>query len=56
VNAKADPDGAQSYRVLQQLTPAQQAIFDRYDKPSSTPFLDLGGRTVQIGSGALPRS
>ena len=53
VNAKANPDAAESYRVLQRLTPAQKAIFARYDKPSSTPFLDFGNRAVQIGSGFI---
>lgn len=53
VNAKANPDAGKSYRVLQPLTPAQQAIFTRYDKPGSTPFLDFGDRAVQIGSGSI---
>ena len=54
VNAKANPDAGKSYRVLQQLTPAQQAIFAKRDKPGSIPFLDFGGRAVQIGSGLVP--
>jgi Domain of unknown function (DUF929) len=54
VNTKADPNAGHSYRVLQKLTPAQQAIFARYDKPASTPFLDFGNRAVQIGSGPIP--
>ena len=49
VNAKANPDAATSYRVLQQLTPAQKAIFRKYDKSRATPFLDFANRTVQIG-------
>ena len=54
VNAKANPNDGKSYRALQQLTPAQQAVFAKYDKPGSTPFLDFGGRAVQIGSGPVP--
>ncbi|MGH3245499.1 MAG: DUF929 family protein [Trebonia sp.] len=54
VNAKANPDDDASYRVLQRLTPTQQAIFARYDKTGSTPFLDFGGNAVRIGSGAIP--
>jgi Domain of unknown function (DUF929) len=53
VNAKANPDAAKSYRLLQQLTPPQQATFARYDKPGATPFLDFGNRAVQIGSGSI---
>ena len=37
VNAKANPDAHESYRKLQQLTPAQPAqlaLFARYDKYS----------------------
>ena len=54
VNAKANPDASQSYRVLQQVTPAQQAILAKYDKSGSVPFLDFGGRAIQIGSAPLP--
>jgi hypothetical protein len=54
VNAKANPDDGKSYRALQQLTPAQRAIFAKYDKPGSTPFLDFGNLAVQIGSGPVP--
>lgn len=54
VDAKANPNAAKSYRKLQQLTPAQQAIFGKYDKPGSTPFLDFGNRGVQIGAGPIP--
>jgi hypothetical protein len=53
VNAKANPDAAKSYRVLQPLTPSQQAIFARYDKSRATPFLDLGNRAIQVGSGSI---
>jgi hypothetical protein len=54
VNAEANPDASKSYRKLQQLTPAQQAIFARYDKSGLTPFLDFGNRAIQIGSGPIP--
>jgi len=53
VNARANPDAGTSYRVLQQLTPPQRAIFARYDKPHATPFLDFANRAVQIGSGSI---
>jgi hypothetical protein len=50
VNAKANPDAGTSYRVLQRFTPAQRAIFRKYDKSGATPFLDFANRAVQIGS------
>lgn len=53
VSATASPDASTSYRKLQQLTPPQQAIVDRYDKTGSTPFLDFGNHAVQIGSGSI---
>lgn len=54
VNLTASASTSKSYRRLQRLTPAQQAIFARYDKTGSTPFLDFGNRAVQIGSGPIP--
>jgi hypothetical protein len=54
VNAKANPDAHESYRKLQQLTPAQQALFARYGKTRSTPFLDFGNHAAQTGSGPIP--
>ena len=54
VNAKANPAAGASYRKLQQLTPAQQAIFARYDTSRSTPFLDFGNQAAQTGSGPIP--
>jgi Domain of unknown function (DUF929) len=54
VNAKANPDAREGYRKLQQLTPAQQALFTRYDKTRSTPFLDFGNHAAQTGSGPIP--
>jgi Domain of unknown function (DUF929) len=53
VSAKADPDTRGSYRRLQQLTPAQQAIIARYDKTRATPFLDFGNHAAQTGSGPI---
>jgi len=53
VDPKANPNERTSYRTLQQLTPAQQAIFTRYDQPGFTPFLDFGNRAIQIGSGPI---
>jgi hypothetical protein len=54
VNAKASPDAGKSYRVLERLMPAQRATLAKYDKPGSVPFLDFGGRAVQVGSGPTP--
>jgi Domain of unknown function (DUF929) len=54
VNAKASPGAPKSYRALQQLTPAQQAGFAKYDTTGSTPFLDFGNRAAQTGSGPIP--
>jgi hypothetical protein len=39
---------------LQQLTAAQQAMFDRYDPRGGIPFLDIGNAYVQISSGYAP--
>jgi hypothetical protein len=51
VNPKADKDKAASYRVLQRLTPAEQAVFSKYDSAGSTPFIDFANRAAQTGSG-----
>jgi Domain of unknown function (DUF929) len=53
VNPTASPDARGSYRTLQPLTPAQQALVARYDKPGSTPFLDFGNRATETGSGVI---
>jgi hypothetical protein len=42
-----DPD------VLQRLTAAEQAVFDKYDNHGSTPFIDFADQAVQTGSGLL---
>jgi hypothetical protein len=54
VSPKADPADGKSYRALQPLTPADEAILGRLDKLRSTPFLDFGGRATLIGSGVPP--
>jgi hypothetical protein len=50
VSARANPDDRTSYRELQKLTPAQQAVFNKYDPTHAVPFIDFGNRTVQTGS------
>jgi hypothetical protein len=45
VSPKANKESGASYRVLQRLTPAQQAVLDDYDQGGSTPFLDFGNQT-----------
>jgi hypothetical protein len=54
VSARANPDDGTSYRKLQKLTPAQQAIFDKYDTTGAVPFIDFGNTTVQTGSIVAP--
>jgi Domain of unknown function (DUF929) len=54
VNPTASPLRATSYRVLQKLTPAQRAVFDKIDKQHVTPLTDLGGKTELIGSPFSP--
>lgn len=54
LNPSANPDTRESYRELQPLTPAQQAIMTKYDHGGFTPFLDFGNRAVQVGSGPIP--
>jgi len=53
VSPKANKEDAASYRVLQHLTAAQQAVFNKYDNQRSTPFVDFAGQAVQTGSGIL---
>ncbi len=50
VSPRADPLRATSYRLLQKLTPAQQALMNEADKSHGTPFTDFGGQAVMIGS------
>ena len=53
VSPKANKEDAASYRVLQHLTAAQQAVFNKYDNQRSTPFVDFADQAVQTGSGIL---
>ena len=53
VSPKANKEDAASYRVLQHLTGAEQAVFDKYDNQRSTPFVDFADQAVQTGSGIL---
>lgn len=53
VSPKANKEVAASYRVLQRLTAAEQAVFDKYDNQGSTPFIDFADQAVQTGSGIL---
>jgi Domain of unknown function (DUF929) len=50
----ANPQDGSSYARLQKLTAAEQAVFNRYDKPGSVPFLDFGNREVIVGSSFSP--
>jgi len=50
----ANPQKGSSYTRLQKLTTAQQAIFDKYNKPGLVPFLDFGNREVIVGSSFSP--
>ena len=45
---------APSYTRLQKLTPAQQAIFTKYDRSNAVPFLDFGNRFMLLGSSFSP--
>jgi hypothetical protein len=54
VSPKANKGSGASYRVLRRLTPAEQAVFDKYDNEGSTPFIDFANRAAQTGSGILP--
>lgn len=50
VSAEANPANGTSYREAQKLTQAQQAVFHMYDTTGAVPFIDFGGRSLQIGS------
>jgi hypothetical protein len=54
VSPKAPPGAAASYRVLQRLTPAEEAAFAQLDPRRQTPFLDFGGQAELIGAGFSP--
>jgi Domain of unknown function (DUF929) len=50
----ANPQDGSSYTRLQTLTAAEQAVSNRYDKLGSVPFLDVGNRSVLVGSSFDP--
>jgi len=54
VSANANPDEQTSYRKLQKLTQAQQAVFNKYDTTHAVPFIDFGNQNVQTGSIVVP--
>jgi len=54
VSPKADPADKTSYRRLQRLTTAEQAVFSRFDGEGQTPFIDFGGTSTSIGSDFPP--
>jgi hypothetical protein len=53
-NPGTKPSDGRRYRELQRLTPAQQAIFGKYDQMGSIPFIDFGDKSALIGSGFGP--
>jgi Domain of unknown function (DUF929) len=54
VSAKANPDDEKSYRSLQKLTPAQRAVFNKYDATGAVPFLDFANKAALTGSSLEP--
>jgi hypothetical protein len=54
VNPKADPGDPASYRGLQRLTAAEQAVFHAFDRGGQTPFIDFGGTATALGSDIIP--
>ena len=50
----ANPQDGSNYTRLQTLTAADQAVFTRYDKLGSVPFVDVGNRSVIVGSSFDP--
>jgi hypothetical protein len=54
INPNADPDDKTSYRSLQRLTTAEQAVFSQFDRAGETPFLDFGGQATTTGSDIIP--
>jgi hypothetical protein len=54
VKPRADPGNPKSYRKLQPLTAAEQAVMSQYDKARQTPFIDFGGTATELGSGVVP--
>jgi hypothetical protein len=54
VSRNANPLEKNSYTALQRLTPAQQAIFAKYDNLRAVPFADFGNRYALTGSSFDP--
>jgi hypothetical protein len=54
INPHADPDDKTSYRSLQRLTTAEQAVFSQFDRAGETPFIDFGGQATATGSDIIP--
>jgi hypothetical protein len=54
VSATANSADKKSYRPLQRLTSAQQAVFSQYDATRAVPFLDFGNKAVVTGSDLDP--
>jgi|HubBroStandDraft_2_1064218.scaffolds.fasta_scaffold142482_1 hypothetical protein len=54
VSPHADPGDKTSYRSLQRLTTAEQAVFSQFDRAGETPFLDFGGQATTTGSDIIP--
>ena len=54
VSRNASPLEKNSYTALQRLTPAQQAIFAKYDNLRAVPFADFGNRYALTGSSFDP--
>jgi hypothetical protein len=54
VNRTADADNAKSYRKLQRLTTAEQAVFHEFDSGGRTPFIDFGGTATAVGTDIIP--
>jgi len=54
VSRHANPLEKNSYTALQRLTPAQQAIFAKYDNLRAVPFTDFGNRYALTGSSFDP--
>jgi hypothetical protein len=54
VKRTADPDDPTSYRRLQRLTPAEQAVFHEFDGQGQTPFIDFGGTATALGTDIIP--
>ena len=49
-----DPGNKNSYRTLQRLTAAEQAVMSQDDKQRQTPFIDFGGTAAQSAPASIP--